>query len=185
MADPTLFGWFTVVAYFVAAGLSAACAWQAERIFSDGHSRQHRLIWSVLALGLLFLGINKQLDLQTPFIALAKRIAYAGGWYDLGQRAQVLFITAMIAASLLLLGWLVIRMRHLWRSYWLLLLGLLALGRFIVVRAATFFGVPLPDLSRFTGGVRINCLLEVLGAALIALAALLNLLKKRNVPFER
>ncbi len=171
--------------YLAAAGLSAACAWQADRIFADGHARQHRLIWGALSLGLLFLGINKQLDLQTPFIALAKRIAYAGGWYDLGQRAQMLFIAVMIAASLLLLGWLAVRMRHLWRSYGLLLLGLLALARFVVVRAATFFGVPLPELSRFTGGLRINWLLEALGAALIALAALLNLLKRRKVRVDR
>jgi Mg/Co/Ni transporter MgtE len=65
--------------------------------------------------------------------------------------------------------------RKVWRHYWLLGLGIVFIARFVIVRAATFYGVALPELSRFTGGVRINWLLEFVGAFIIFLGAGWNL----------
>jgi hypothetical protein len=181
IGDPTLLGWLTVLAYLIAAALSLACVWQAERIFGQNHLWQHRLIWGGLAAGLLFLGVNKQLDIQSWFTAVAKAIAYEQGWYDMGQRAQVLFIAGMGIVSL---GVLVVSawfLRHVWRQYWLLGLGVLFLARFVIVRAASFYGVSLPELSRYTGGFRINWLLEIIAASVMALAAALNLRRARRL----
>jgi hypothetical protein len=175
IGDPTLFGWLTVLAYLLAAGGCALCSIRAERIFGREHRLQHQLIWGVLAVGLLFLSINKQLDIQSWFTAVIKTIAYEQGWYEFGQRAQIIFIIGLIAISLtaIIIGaWF---FRHVWRQYWLLGLGLLFIARFVIVRAATFYGVSLPELSRFTGGFRITWLLEFLGALVITMAAILNL----------
>jgi hypothetical protein len=175
IGDPTLLGWLTVVAYLLAAVVCAVCAWQADKIFEDAYTWQHRLIWGVLAIGLLFLGINKQLDLQTWFTAVIKETAWEYGLYDLGRRAQVYFIAGMALVSLVVLTVLAWTFRHVWRHYWLLLLGLLFIARFIITRAAGFYGVSLPRLSQFTGGFQINWLLEITGALLIGLAALSNI----------
>ncbi|MEZ4866510.1 MAG: hypothetical protein R3C14_34645 [Caldilineaceae bacterium] len=182
IGDPTLIGWLTVVAYLVAAGLCLLCAQRAEQIFPHQPPLRHRLIWGGLAIAMLLLGINKQLDLQSAFTDFVKALAYLQGWYTWGQRAQVLFILLLGAFSLgcvLLLGW---SIRQVWQQYWVLLFGLLALARFIVVRAATFYGVALPELSHFTGGLRVNWLLELVGALLIIVAAGLNLRQRRVQP---
>lgn len=173
--DPTLMGWLTFVSYLIAAASCLACAFLARRIFPKDHPRIHQLIWLGLAAFLVFLGINKQLDLQSWFTAVVKAIAWEQGWYDYGQRAQVLFLAGfglVGVTAVALLGWLV---RHSWRRYIFIFLGLLVILRFILVRIATFYAVPLPELSQFTGGFRINGALELIGAAVITLTALYNL----------
>ncbi len=180
IGDPTLLGWTTVYAYFCAALLSLTCALGARQIFNDQYTHLHRSIWSGLALGLFALGLNKQLDLQTLFTDAVKHVAYEQGWYEQGQSLQVFFIASVVGIGglgLLIVAWLV---RRVWKQYWLLLFGGAALGRFVVVRAATFYGVTLPELSRFTGGLRINWLLELVAVCIIMLAALMNIVHYRR-----
>ncbi|MBK8904179.1 MAG: hypothetical protein IPM53_23570 [Anaerolineaceae bacterium] len=128
-----------------------------------------------MAAVLFFLGINKQLDLQSWFTAVVKAIAWEQGWYGYGQPAQVLFLAGfglVGVTAVAILSWLV---RRSWRHYVLIFLGFLVILRFILVRIATFYGVPLPELSQFTGGFRVNGALELIGAVVISLTALNNL----------
>jgi hypothetical protein len=175
--DPSFLGWLTVAVYFLAAFLCAVCAWRAGRNISPELRLQHRLIWAALAAVLLLLGLNKQLDLQSQLIPYGRDLVQSLGWADLSQTLQLVLVWGMAAGavvSLLLLAW---WMRRLWRYYWMLLLGLLFLARFIIVRLATFLGVSLPELSKYFGGLglHLNYLLEITGTAVIALAALYNL----------
>ena len=78
----------------------------------------------------------------------------------------------MGVTAVAILGWLV---RHSWRRYIFIFLGLLVILRFILVRIATFYAIPLPELSQFTDGFRINGALEIIGAVVITLTALYNL----------
>jgi hypothetical protein len=175
VGDPTLIAWLTVLAYLLAATACAVCAWRADTIFGEEHVWQHRFLWGAMAVGLLFLGVNKQLDLQSWFTAVIKTIAWEKGVYEWGRRAQVYFIAGLALVSLIIFVAIAWIFRHVWRHYWLLLLGLVFIARFIVVRAATFYGVSLPELSRFTGGFRVTGMLEIAGALVIALAAYLNI----------
>jgi len=183
--DSSSLAWLTVIAYLIAAALCAGAALRAERIFRDAYTRQHRLIWGLLALGMLLLGLNKQLDLQTWFTATIKNIAWMGGWYETGRAMQVWFIGALALVGLVVGAGLLWYMRRVWRHYWLLSLGVLFIARFVVVRAAGFYGVELPRLSQFTGGFQINWLLEFLGAAVIAFAAGINLKRGKMKNTER
>jgi hypothetical protein len=123
---------------------------------------------------MLFLGFNKQLDLQTPFSHLVEVV---GGveLHGSGEPLQYWLVWVLgligLVASVRLLWY----MRCVWRHYWLLALGVLFIARFVVVRAAGFYGVELPRLSQFTGGVQINWLLEYLGATVIGAAAGIHL----------
>lgn len=175
VGDPTALGWLTVAAYLLAAVLCGLCAWRAAQIFGEEAVWLHRLLWGGLAAGLLFLAVNKQLDLQSWFTAVIKAIAWEKGVYEQGRRAQVYFIAGMALVSLgifVAMAWI---FRRVWRQYWLLLLGLLFIARFIIVRAASFYGVSLPRLSALTGDIQITWLLEIAGALVIALAAYLNI----------
>ncbi len=179
IGDASLFGWLTVLVYLLAGGVCLLCAWHVSHSALGERLWAQQLLWVGLALGLLFLGVNKQLDLQSGFTVQVKAMAYKQGWYALGQRAQILFIILLGTVSLAIIavvGW---QLRHTWRQSWLLLLGMLFLARFVIVRAASFYGVPLPALSQFTNGWRITWLLEILGASAIALSALLTLRSRK------
>ena len=53
-------------------------------------------LWNALAVGLLLLGINKQLDLQTALTELGKILAARQGWYEHRQRVQIDFIIGVV-----------------------------------------------------------------------------------------
>ncbi|MGB0389016.1 MAG: hypothetical protein ACPGWR_29690 [Ardenticatenaceae bacterium] len=175
VGDPTLIGWATTATYLMAALLCAVCARRADRIFPAHQVLRHRLVWIGLAMVLLFLGFNKQLDLQSLFTEVGSAIAEERGWFESGETVKFWFIVGLGSVALfglLLLAWLI---RDVWRQYWLLLLGLLFVARFIVTRAAGFYHISLPQLSQLTGGIQINWLLELIGTSVIVLAALINL----------
>ena len=62
IGDPTFLGWFICFSYFVAVWICGDKALQAKRA-NDNHP-----FWLAITIFLLFLGINKQLDLQSLFI---------------------------------------------------------------------------------------------------------------------
>jgi hypothetical protein len=173
--DASPLAWLTVAAYLIAAVLCGIVSYYADRVFRDAYSRQHRLIWGLLSVAILFLGFNKELDLQSWFTETIKEIAWNGGWYETGRAMQGLFIGGLALVGLIIGLGMLWYMRRVWRHYWLLSLGVLFIARFVVVRAAGFYGVELPRLSQFTGGIQLNWIMEFLGAAMIALAAGYNL----------
>ena len=68
IGDPTIGGWITVVLYF----LAGASCWKTTGIvlrqsrgqYSDGY------VWRAISVVFFFLGINKQLDLQSAMTEL-------------------------------------------------------------------------------------------------------------------
>src|SRR5262245_10609472 len=107
IGDPTPMGWATVVAYLLAA---VACGWAAveDRRVGRRTGRGRPAFWWILAVLLLLLGINKQLDLQTWFTTVGRRVAREQGWYARRKEYQTALIKAIAAGGLLgllLLGW--------------------------------------------------------------------------------
>jgi len=97
IGDPTWTGWVTVAAYlisvyFLCAGRFADAA-KSRRI-----SNESPMMWFVFAIGLLLLGVNKQLDLQTAFIELGGQVAHGEGWYQQRRLAQIIFVLVLGAA---------------------------------------------------------------------------------------
>ncbi len=167
IGDPTIIGWVTVVAYLLMAAVSA----RALTRCGDGDGWRTRVFWGVVALGLIVLGVNKQLDLQTWFTQTARDHAYAHGWYESRRTVQFWFIVGIALAGLgaTLVGLFLIRWR--WRALLLPMTGVGLLLAFIPARAATMHHV-----DRFLGlriaGVSMNGFFELSVLALIAIGAL-------------
>lgn len=166
IGDPTLLGWFTVAAYFVAGLL----CWLAAVPSRNGDRRAY-VFWLAFAGVMLALGVNKQLDLQSLFTAALKQFAKSTGWYEDRRIFQGIFIVAMafFGFAFALLAWI-------WTSralpqHRVTLLGGIFLMAFIVIRAASFHHVD-EILGTSVAFLRINHLLELGGIACVALGAL-------------
>lgn len=166
IGDPTLVGWITVAAYFAA----AFTCFRAAGLSHGNYQRESRAFWKLLALGLVLLGINKQLDLQTWLTLTGKKIAQSQGWYENRRPVQVIFILVVAMVTAAVFFGMLRLVRH--QSGWvrLALAGMAFLGGFIVIRAASFHHVD-QMLRHDIGGFRLNWLLELGGIGMIGYGA--------------
>jgi hypothetical protein len=133
--NPDFRGWSVVAAYVVAAAFCARAALARRKMGPE--ERPASAAWGLLALGLLFLGINKQLNLQTLLIVLGRHAAAAGGWQEERRLAQLVFGAVFTVAGLLLFGLLRVRFRwFLARNRWVIT-GVAVLLLFVLIRAAS------------------------------------------------
>jgi Na+-driven multidrug efflux pump len=167
IGDPTFVGWATVVLYFAAA---LAC-WRILRSRDAALSRAERWAFRCLLLGLVGLGINKQLDLQSALTEMGRILAVEQGWYEQRRRVQRVFIlgvgVGLGAVAVLLLN----LMRHSQPSTRVTLLGATGLLAFVLIRASSFHHVDL-FIHATVWGLRGNWILEI-GGLLIILAGTL------------
>jgi hypothetical protein len=127
-------------------------------------------LWKTLAVGLLLLGINKQLDLQTALTEFGRILASKQGWYEQRQRVQVDFIICVVVVGAwLICSVLLLAGRNLPRLG-LALLGIVFLCCFVAIRASSFHHVDRL-LGADLGGLKINWLMELGGIALVGLGA--------------
>ena len=198
LGDPTLAGWVTVAAYFVGAYLCLG-AFKVERARAGRPPRgvgayveglfwflrslrgprhlntipsQHRIsaLWLGLGAMLAFLGVNKQLDLQTLFTEIGRLVAHSQGWYGERRGVQAMFIFLLLFA-----GWWALRSvlalgRGRMREVRFALLGAIFLVCFVAIRAASFHHVD-ELIGTDLLGVDLNAWLELGGITCIAAAA--------------
>jgi hypothetical protein len=161
IGDPTFIGWFTVVAYFATAYL----CWRAAG--NSQYQRKIRWFWNGLAILLVLLGINKQLDLQTELTFIGRDFAKATGWYEDRRIVQAIFILIVALVGFSVTAALFWFYRNELRRLRAASAGVGFLMTFIVIRAASFHHVD--QFLRFDpGGVRMNWVLEIGGIAAIA-----------------
>jgi FtsH-binding integral membrane protein len=163
IGDPTFMGWLTVAAYAIGAGLCALCALRAAKRQA---SLRDRILWWVLAAILVAFGINKQLDLQSLVLELARDLAKEQGWYEDRRTVQLAFITFIALAGAAFVAVVLRVLRGAWREHALPLVGVTLLVVFVVVRAASFHKLDLV-LTRLPGWI-----IELGAISLIAAGAL-------------
>ena len=137
IGDPTWIGWTTVAAYLISV-LSCVRAGLRTRQKSGGLQDESPAMWFVFAAGLFFLGVNKQLDLQTAFIELGGQIALGEGWYQQRRLAQIIFVLVLGAAMAGTLFIAICKQRHFFKHHALTLIGGIFLAAFVFLRAAIF-----------------------------------------------
>jgi hypothetical protein len=177
--DPTPMGWLTTAAYALAAFTAYAAARRAGR--APGLASGSRSIWILVTALMTFLGLNKQLDLQSLLTDVGRVISWKLDFYQQRRDYQKWFMVGMLAASSLgALSTLVI-WRCFWKQHVLLASGLVPLLAFIALRAGEFH-----HISGFSGrhpsGAGAGALLETGGIVLIWLAAMRDWRNPRKAP---
>jgi hypothetical protein len=154
----------------VAAAL-ALCAGLLQRRRA-GAPRRLEWFWYGLALALVALAINKQLDLQSYGTEFGVRYAWANGWYGERRFVQTWFIRGVLLAGIVIAVALVLLFRRATPPHWLAILGVSGLLAFIAVRATSLHGVDRVLRDRVTSDLPLSVVLEGGGILVIALAAL-------------
>jgi hypothetical protein len=174
--NPTFLGW-SVVAFY---GLAAMACGRAAVLARAGRDRRTQRrpgvggagMWWALASALCFLGVNKQLNLQTLLIVAGRQASAAGGWYSRRRAVQLAFSLVFGLGVCLLLAWLAGRHRDFFKQNPLAFGGALILGLFVALRAATinhtheFLGLSLQEKQW-------AWVLEIGGSVLIGMGAVL------------
>ena len=159
--DPSGFAWFIVAAYFA----GALAAFAASRSGNDAR------FWLGVSLLLLLLGLNKELDLQSPLTEVGRNLTKATGIYEQRRLLQGLFLLLLAGAA----AFAVLRLtRMLSRSSAptrAAAVGIAILLAFILLRAASFHHID-DWVTVDVRGLRGGWWLELAGIVVIALSAL-------------
>lgn len=171
IGDPTLMGWIITIAYAVAALLcfrTTLISWhQASR---SSTSTRRTLFWLVVTLFAFFLGVNKQLDLQTWLTETGRIVAREQGWYEQRHVVQMWFVAGVGVTGLgLLVGcfWLG---RSVLRQHPFALLGMIFLACFVIMRAVSMHHVD-EVLGLRLSGLKIRWILEFGGIMCLGFSA--------------
>jgi hypothetical protein len=177
VGDPTALGWLTLLAYLVCV-LACWRAWRASRSGAARLRVSHpaeadnlaRLAgwWLGVAVVMLLLGLNKELDLQTLLGLWGKQAAREQGWYAQRRVVQGVFVAALVVAAVIALGLAAYALRGVLRRIALGLVGLGLVFVYALLRAALFHTVRDPSGQNALGGV---WPIELAGIALVAWAA--------------
>jgi hypothetical protein len=167
IGDPTFIGWFITISYFIAALFAARLYLKSHTLFRPAVIKQQKYFWLLLTCILLFLGLNKQLDLQNLITAIGRYYAKKQDWYQYRREIQKEFIiilgTIIIFSTLLILTY----MKNILIENSLAIIGTVFLLFFIILRASTFY-----HLSFFPDSKSFNGLLELFGIFLIGYCAI-------------
>ena len=175
IGDPSVMGWVTVAAYFVAAFLLGLQWRRAPMVYSE-HLKQHRCLLLFFAVSMFVLGINKQLDIQTWLTNVGRDVSKAQGWWENRRIAQFIVLIVVGSAGLLLCA-VILRSRGFFMQHRLALFGFLVLVIFVLMRASSFFQMDQLINKRILG-IRMNWVCELTGIGIIAFSAVKVLAKK-------
>ena len=123
-----------------------------------------------LALAMLFLAINKQLDLQSWLTMTLKEHALVHGWYQDRRSYQSLFIGGLGVFGLLLMGVLFWSVRERWRDFLIAGFGFGFLLVFVMARATSFHQIDAM-INTSIVGFSLNGLFELTGIFLVGYGA--------------
>ncbi|MFT4014136.1 MAG: hypothetical protein QM682_12185 [Paracoccus sp. (in: a-proteobacteria)] len=163
IGDPEITGWLTVISYGLCFVLATAVLLRRPVGAALG-------LWLAITLLMAFLGVNKQLDLQTALTATGRCVAHTQGWYDDRAWVQLSFIALLVATVVLALCMALRQLRGRLRRNGLALLGLTVLCGFVLARAVGFHDVDSLISMNFAN-VKFNFWFENSGLVLIAVNA--------------
>ena len=169
LGDNNAMGWLTVVVYLLAAAASARMV-AALRWPGDPQDGRERVFWVISASVMLFLAVNKQLDLQSLLTTIGRCNAQLAGWYDMRGTVQRVFIYSVSGMGIVSLALLALLLRGILDRVWLALLGAAFVCVFVVIRAASFHHVD-GLIGSWVMGIKLNWLLELPGPTLVAIVA--------------
>lgn len=170
IGDPTVMGWLTVVLYTLGAWYSYRVATTHSNLLRPGEGA----LWWIFVYGLLALGINKQLDLQSALTEIGRILASQQGWYEKRREVQILFTYGVVTFATFAIVVMVFLVRKAPRVTLIALAGSVCLLSFVVIRTASFEHFNL-FADSIIYDVSMNSILEVGGLCIIIISARLRL----------
>lgn len=175
IGDPTCLGWFTFCAYFLTALLCLAAYKSCQQPPNTENGNRclsvSRWIWRGLFLAFLFLGMNKQLDLQSLLTAVGRHFALQQGWYAERREYQAIFIAALALFSVMMLLTFAYMFRLVGTAERVALMGGVIVHLFVLVRASSFQHMDIYIYGRQLA-MKMNWVLELSGITTVFFAAL-------------
>ncbi|MFH1999468.1 MAG: hypothetical protein ABIK28_07290 [Planctomycetota bacterium] len=141
VGDPTGLGWLIFATYLVASAVCAYTGWFTKRKYSRYRGcrdlrSDSNWVWYPLAVFLLLLGINKQLDLQTWLRWFGEKLSRYMGIYEQRREVEALFFIGFAVCGFVVLSLWIVRLKSRWKRYGPMLVGIFCLCLFVVVRTA-------------------------------------------------
>ena len=155
--------WLIVAAYFVGA--------LAAFVASRSASRIEARFWLVVALLLVLLGFNKELDLQSLVTEFGRALTRATGIYEQRRLLQALFLLLLAGGATFAILGLTRMLRQSSAPAKTAAAGIAMLLTFILLRAASFHHID-EWVTVDVRGLRSGWWLELGGVVVIALSAL-------------
>lgn len=162
MHDHSNVAWAIVASYAVA----VIAALGARSATADPKEKR---LWLILAVALLALGVNKQLDLQTTLTQFARVLARQEHWYSERRTVQLWFLLLLGFGALGLIVWIASSVRRLSPAAKGAAFGVLLLVLFVFTRAASFHHLD-QWLRADAMGLRRGWVLELIGIWIIAVS---------------
>lgn len=146
--DPDLASWLIVALYLITAALALRTAFLIRRQTDNAFP----LFWSLIAVGTLLLGLNKQLDIQTWLLRTGRRMAEAEHLYKYRLVIHITFFLIVVAVAGLLAARWWNKIKSFSRRFQLATAGCGLIATYVLVRAMNInhidqlFGVDWEDL---------------------------------------
>jgi hypothetical protein len=169
--DRAPLAWLIVAGYFV----GAAAAFWASR----SARKRDRRFWIWTALLLIFLGLNKELDLQTLMTVEGRTLAHQSGWYEQRRIVQGVFLLVMGIAGVVTIVALVRWLRKSPLQVKTAAIGIVLLFIFVLIRAGSFHHID-HWVTINVAGMRSGWWLELAGTAVICLSALAFRMRRKQ-----
>jgi len=181
IGDPTFMGWLTVALYFFAAFLALRVMVSSEILFVGDNEKLQKQFWLFVTLILLFLGINKQLDLQSLLTAIGRYSAHRDGWYENRRFISTVVIVAILSILSIAMMLFIHRMKPILKTNLPAIIGLCFLLLFVIIRATSFHHMGLL-VSKKIWGIRMYLALEQIGILAIIFSAITLFRNKEQTP---
>ncbi len=199
IGDPRAGAWMIFFSYFAVAIICARAFQVAligsqlaidypnpERRLKDRQAayRASFMFWGLVIGLFVFLGINKQIDLQTWLTDVGRRMAMAQGWYEQRATVQTIFVVAVAVTGVATLSVLLKLTRDLLPRHVLAFVGLGVLAVFLVMRAVSLHH--LAAAMRFEiVDMRLSWYLEMSGIVCVGACAVRNYWWQARQPANR
>jgi hypothetical protein len=156
--DDTPIGWTITAAYAATVFASAAASRRDPR----------PRFWTAVTVVIALLGVNKQLDLQTPFLHYGHELLAAAGLWADRRVFRLLLLVLLVGGGAAFIVFTRRLVGRAWQTYVEALAGLAGLAAFVVMRAAAFNHLGRDFGGRALSSVTVAAALE-LGSVLLVL----------------
>ena len=173
IGDPTVLGWLTAIAYLITAIACIVC-WRKRVQRMPGRGRRRLgAYWLILAVGLLLLAVNKQLDLQKLIYITGRNLAIRQGWFDQRREIMRIVLVGVGIVGVLSVAAVLLLMRGLWSRIWLSVLGVALLAAFAVIRVGELMDLSPLTHTKLIGPVHLSHTLELTAITLVLIGSVL------------